>query len=76
MISDIGAPGSCLSSFRLKPASRNMASNSEKVYASPEGVLASIISCDGRWCRLSIGGVRGYIEQTKLWGAYQGEVIN
>jgi SH3-like domain-containing protein len=40
------------------------------------GVLASIISCDGRWCRLSIGGVRGYIEQTKLWGAYQGEVIN
>jgi len=40
------------------------------------GVLASIITCDGRWCRLSVGGVRGYIEQTKLWGAYQGEVIN
>ena len=40
------------------------------------GVLASIISCDGRWCRVSIGGVRGYIEQAKLWGAYQGEVIN
>ena len=39
------------------------------------GVLASIISCDGRWCRVSIGGFRGYIEQTKLWGAYQGEVI-
>jgi SH3-like domain-containing protein len=40
------------------------------------GVLASIISCDGRWCRVSIGGVRGYIEQAKLWGAYQDEVIN
>jgi len=40
------------------------------------GVLASIISCDGHWCRVSIGGVRGYIEQAKLWGAYQGEVIN
>jgi SH3-like domain-containing protein len=39
------------------------------------GVLASIISCDGRWCRLSVGGFRGYIEQVKLWGAYQGEVI-
>ena len=39
------------------------------------GVLASIISCDGRWCRVSVGGFRGYIEQTKLWGAYQGEVI-
>lgn len=40
------------------------------------GVLASIIGCDGRWCRISIGGVRGYIEQSKLWGAYEGEVIN
>jgi SH3-like domain-containing protein len=40
------------------------------------GVLASIISCNGRWCRVSIGGIRGYIEQSKLWGAYEGEVIN
>lgn len=39
------------------------------------GVLAGIIGCDGRWCRVSVGGFRGYIEQTKLWGAYQGEVI-
>ena len=39
------------------------------------GVLASIISCDGRWCRVSVGGFRGYIEQNKLWGAYEGEVI-
>jgi SH3-like domain-containing protein len=39
------------------------------------GVLASIITCDGAWCRVSVGGVRGYIEQTKLWGAYKGEVI-
>ena len=39
------------------------------------GVLASIIRCDGRWCRVSLSGYRGYIEQAKLWGAYQGEVI-
>jgi SH3-like domain-containing protein len=39
------------------------------------GVLANIISCDGRWCRVSVGGYRGYIEQAKLWGAYRGEVI-
>ena len=39
------------------------------------GVLASIIGCDGRWCRISVDGFRGYIEQTKLWGAYEGEVI-
>jgi SH3-like domain-containing protein len=40
------------------------------------GVLANIISCDGRWCRISVGGFRGYIEQNKLWGAYPGETIN
>ncbi|HZT49641.1 MAG TPA: SH3 domain-containing protein, partial [Hyphomicrobiaceae bacterium] len=39
------------------------------------GVLASIISCNGQWCRVSVGGYRGYIEQTKLWGAYPGELI-
>jgi SH3-like domain-containing protein len=39
------------------------------------GVLASIISCNGRWCRISVDSFRGYIEQSKLWGAYQGEVI-
>jgi len=39
------------------------------------GVLASIITCDGKWCRVSVGGFRGYIEQTKLWGAYKNEVI-
>jgi SH3-like domain-containing protein len=39
------------------------------------GVLANIITCDGRWCRVSVGGFRGYIEQIKLWGAYKGEVI-
>ena len=51
-------------------------SESAKAIAQVEaGVLASIISCDGRWCRVSVGGFRGYIEQTKLWGAYQGEVI-
>jgi SH3-like domain-containing protein len=39
------------------------------------GVLASIITCSGNWCRVSVGGFRGYIEQAKLWGAYKDEVI-
>src|SRR5499433_2169538 len=39
------------------------------------GVLANIITCDGKWCRVSVGGFRGYIEQAKLWGAYKDEVI-
>jgi SH3-like domain-containing protein len=39
------------------------------------GVLANIIDCNGRWCRISVGTFRGYVEQNKLWGTQQGEVI-
>jgi SH3-like domain-containing protein len=39
------------------------------------GVLASIIDCNGRWCRVAVGTFRGYVEQGKLWGTRQGEVI-
>lgn len=57
-------------------ALRDDDSESSRAVAQVEaGVLASIITCDGRWCRVSISGFRGYIEQAKLWGAYSGEVI-
>jgi SH3-like domain-containing protein len=39
------------------------------------GVIANIASCDGHWCRVSIDRFRGYIEQKKLWGVYEGEVV-
>ena len=37
------------------------------------GVIANIASCDGQWCLVTIGDLRGYIAQTKLWGVYAGE---
>ena len=37
------------------------------------GVVAGVNSCSGRWCHVSIGAYRGYIEQKRLWGVYQGE---
>jgi SH3-like domain-containing protein len=39
------------------------------------GTLASIITCENAWCRISIGTHRGYIEQAKLWGTYPNETI-
>ena len=39
------------------------------------GVLANVRTCDGRWCEISIGEVRGYIEQKKLWGVYPSEIV-
>jgi SH3-like domain-containing protein len=39
------------------------------------GVIANIKSCDTRWCYVSIGDYRGYIEQKQLWGVYPGETV-
>ena len=39
------------------------------------GLQAVIVGCDGRWCRLAIGEVKGWIEQSRLWGVYAGERI-
>jgi SH3-like domain-containing protein len=40
------------------------------------GVLASIKTCAGEWCRITGAGFDGWIEQQKLWGAYPGETID
>lgn len=39
------------------------------------GVIANVQKCDGRWCEITIEAIRGYIEQKKLWGVYEGEVV-
>lgn len=39
------------------------------------GVICGIRRCDGRWCNISVGDYRGYIEQSKLWGVYPGESV-
>ncbi len=39
------------------------------------GVVCDIRNCDGRWCQISVGDYRGYIEQAKLWGVYPNEKV-
>ena len=39
------------------------------------GVLGSIKSCNGLWCRLVGEGFDGWIEQNRLWGVYPDEKI-
>lgn len=40
------------------------------------GVLATIATCDGRWCEVTAGDYEGYAEQNRLWGVYPGEVVD
>lgn len=44
-------------------------------YLQP-GVLASIDRCRGGWCDLSGKGFAGWIEQSRLWGAYPDEQVD
>ena len=40
------------------------------------GAMGEIQSCDGAWCEVNVGGYSGYVEQSMLWGAYPGEVVD
>jgi SH3-like domain-containing protein len=40
------------------------------------GVVGTVRQCTGQWCRMDVGGVRGWIRQSDLWGVYPGEVFD
>ena len=39
------------------------------------GVIGTIHSCDGDWCKMTFDGHTGWIGQSLVWGAYPGETI-
>lgn len=39
------------------------------------GVLATLKSCTGTWCRISGKNFEGYIRQERIWGAYPNEKV-
>jgi SH3-like domain-containing protein len=39
------------------------------------GVLASVKSCTGNWCRISGRDFDGWIRQERIWGAYPNEKV-
>jgi SH3-like domain-containing protein len=53
----------------------NDSERSRPVAMIEAGVIANLAGCDGAWCRVSIDKYQGYIEQKKLWGVYEGEVV-
>jgi SH3-like domain-containing protein len=40
------------------------------------GVIAKLIECEPRWCKVQLSGRKGWIEKSSLWGAYQDEVFD
>lgn len=39
------------------------------------GVIANVLSCDGKWCWVTVEKFKGYVQQVKLWGVYEKEVL-
>ncbi len=56
----------------LRAASR---STSEVLAYLEPGVIVGVVACDGRACRITTSGVRGYLDQNHLWGVTAGETI-
>ncbi len=43
-------------------------------YLEP-GVVVGVVGCDGRACRITTSGVRGFVDQDHLWGVGSGETV-
>lgn len=39
-------------------------------------VICLVKACNGEWCRVQVGPHVGWIERSKVWGVYKGEVVN
>lgn len=38
-------------------------------------VIVRLVSCDGRWCRVAVTPMAGFVKQSRLWGIYPNEVF-
>jgi SH3-like domain-containing protein len=39
------------------------------------GVIANVMTCNGKWCWIALDKFKGYIQQKKLWGVYEAEIV-
>ncbi|HWH22931.1 MAG TPA: SH3 domain-containing protein [Allosphingosinicella sp.] len=47
--------------------------SSRIVYRAAPGVVGRLSDCSGEWCRLDVGGKRGFIRKADFWGTDAGE---
>jgi len=55
---------------------RQPAADAPAVARAASGVIAQLLSCDGAWCRIQAGGIRGWGRRAQLWGTLKGEKVN
>ncbi len=65
-------PGKAVPRVQLKATDSGGSGNVAEMEA---GVIANLLSCDRKWCYVTIGDYRGYLEQKQLWGVYPDEIV-
>jgi SH3-like domain-containing protein len=60
----------------LVPVHEESDPKSDVVARLEPGVLGSVKRCQKGWCRISVRGTDGWIEQVRLWGVYPNEAVN
>lgn len=55
---------------------RKPATDAPAVARTRAGVIARVITCQGDWCRIQAGGIRGWGRRSALWGTLAKEKIN
>ncbi|MBM3487960.1 MAG: hypothetical protein FJX67_15235 [Alphaproteobacteria bacterium] len=61
---------------RQQPVRRQPAPNAAVVAEAEERAVGKLLRCTGPWCRVEIGGVRGWLARSQFWGVYADEVID
>ena len=56
--------------LRAKPVD-----DSNVVAKLQNGVIGSVKTCSRNWCRIVGDGYDGWLEQSRIWGSYPGEVV-
>lgn len=47
---------------------------SEVVYQSELGVVGKLVQCVPDWCRITVGGEKGWVKKTAIWGVDKAEI--
>jgi len=45
-------------------------------YNAEPGVVGRLSKCNDGWCRIEVGGHRGYIRESDIWGVSDNEVVD
>ena len=39
------------------------------------GVIGQILECEGKFCRIEAGGIKGWLARSEFWGTYPNEMV-